>query len=380
MENAHSRNLLTGIKVGRYSPPISHLFFADDTIIFSKATLREVETALQCIQSYEAAFGQQVNFDKIELTFSRNVPTNCQNLIRGRIRIKTDSAPLKYLGLPTMVGKSKKNIFSCLLDRVQKKLKGWKALTLSQRAREILIKCIAQAIPTYIMSCFAIPISICHDIKSAISRYWWGGCDTQRKIHWISWDNLCLPKNKGGMGFRAMHHFNMALLAKQGWRLLHSESSLVARVFKGRYYPRTSFLEAKLGHQCSYAWRSILEARNILTDGCIWRVGNGQAIHIWQDNWIPHIEHKQPITAHTENRADHLVSTLIDQERRIWKQDLIAEIFLPSDIPFITNILLSRRSITDVLTWPYTKDFTYSVRSGYHWLREKQFLNKATSC
>lgn len=160
-----------------------------------------------------------------------------------------------------MVGKSKKAIFSNLLDRLQRKLRGWKALKLSQTAREVLIKSIAQALPTYVMSCFAIPISIFHDMESIISNYWWGGCEEKRKIHWISWNTLCLPKGKGGLGFRAMHKFNQALLAKQGWRLLHNDNSLVARVLKGRYYPRTSFLEAKPGYNCSFTWRSLLEAR-----------------------------------------------------------------------------------------------------------------------
>lgn len=82
-----------------------------------------------------------------------------------------------------MVGKSKKMIFSNLLERVQRKLKGWKALTLSQGALEILIKSIVQAIPTYVMSYFSIPVSICHEIESAINRYWWGGSEDKRKIH-----------------------------------------------------------------------------------------------------------------------------------------------------------------------------------------------------
>lgn len=163
------------VKVGRYSPSISHLFFADDTVIFSRTISREIETVMQCIQVYEGTSGQQVNFDKTEVVFSRNVPTNCQNSIRGKIGIKTTNAPLKYLGLPTMIGKSKKSIFSNSLDRVQRKLKGWKALTLSQGAREILIKLIAQALPAYIMRCFTVPNYICHDIKSTISKYWWGG-------------------------------------------------------------------------------------------------------------------------------------------------------------------------------------------------------------
>lgn len=175
-----------------------------------------------------------------------------------------------------------------------------------------------------------------------------------------------------------MQQFNQVLLAKQGWRLLHNQSSLVARVLKGRYYPRSSFLTAKVGYQPSYTWRSIIEAKHLLTEGCIWRVGDGQSIHIWQDNLLPHTEHKNIFTPPIENGTEQLVSTLIDQEWRIWKQDLIDEIFLPIDIPLITGIPLTRRHIPDALIWPHTKNGAYSVRSGYHWLRERQLIDKAT--
>lgn len=176
-----------------------------------------------------------------------------------------------------------------------------------------------------------------------------------------------------------MQQFNQALLAKQGWRLIHNDSSLVARVLKGKYHPRTPFLEAKIGHNSSFTWKSILEARTILTDGSIWRVGDGLSINIWTDKWLPDIDHNHVFTTSSENTTEQLVSTLIDQERRVWKSDLITKLFLPLDIPHILSIPLSRRHIHDTLIWPYTKDATYSVCSGYYWLRDQKDINQATS-
>jgi hypothetical protein len=75
------------------------------------------------------------------------------------------------------------------------------------------------------------------------------------------------------MGFRDLHLFNKALLARQGWRLLHHPQSLVCRILKAKYFPHTSFLEAQVSGNVSYIWRSICEARHVLRDGLRWRVG-----------------------------------------------------------------------------------------------------------
>ena len=89
------------------------------------------------------------------------------------------------------------------------------------------------------------------------------------------------------MGFRNFQAFNLAMLAKQGWRLLSNQNSLCARVYKVKYYPNGDVLNAKLGSNPSYAWRSIFKALEVTRRGTRWRVGNGKPIHIWEDKWLP---------------------------------------------------------------------------------------------
>ena len=84
---------------------------------------------------------------------------------------------------------------------------------------------------------------------------------------WMSWKKICTTKEKGGMGFRDLKAFNLALLAKQGWRILANQNSLVHRIFKAKYFTNNTFLEAKLGRRPSYAWRSIMAAREIVGRG-----------------------------------------------------------------------------------------------------------------
>ncbi|XP_019179198.1 PREDICTED: uncharacterized protein LOC109174416 [Ipomoea nil] len=107
------------------------------------------------------------------------------------------------------------------------------------------------------MSTFLLPVRVCETIEKLFNRYWWGGGGAgTRGIHWMSWNQLCEPKSKGGLGFRKLHVFNVALLAKQGWRLLIHPESLVNKMLKDKYYPSCDFMEASAGSNPSYIWRS----------------------------------------------------------------------------------------------------------------------------
>ena len=106
-------------------------------------------------------------------------------------------------------------------------------------------------------------------------------------MHWISWETLSKPKALDGLGFRNMHDFNIAMLSKQGWRLLQSPDSLCARILKARYFPHCTMLEAEPREGISYSWRSILHGLELVKQGYIWRIGDGSRINIHHDNWIP---------------------------------------------------------------------------------------------
>ena len=145
-----------------------------------------------------------------------------------------------------------------------KSYKGGKGKFLSRAGKEILIKAVAQSIPTYTMCVFQLPIKLCEELQSMCARFWWGQVRNERKIHWLSWDKLTRPKLEGGMGFKDLHHFNLAMLAKQGWRLMQDQESLLFQCLKARNFPRCHFLEATNLPNSSYTWKSIMAAKPIM--------------------------------------------------------------------------------------------------------------------
>jgi len=134
------------------------------------------------------------------------------------------------------------------------------------------------------MMVFQIPKSIYKGITNAISQYWWGDDDEHRRIHWQEWWKMCLPKSQGGMGFRDLQSFNLAMLAKQVWRLLSDPESLCARVLRAQYYPDGKLLQATKKNGSSFTWQSIMVGLECFKLGYIWRVGDGSQINIWTNN------------------------------------------------------------------------------------------------
>ena len=96
---------------------------------------------------------------------------------------------------------------------------------LSASGKEVLIKSVAQALPTFSMSCFKLPLGLCQHIDGLLRKFWWDCKDGKWKTCWVAWDDMTQPKYVGGLVFRDMELFNLALLVKQAWRILQDNSS-----------------------------------------------------------------------------------------------------------------------------------------------------------
>ena len=356
---------LGGVGVCRRGPIISHLFFADDSLIFCKASLEEHDVLQRVLKVYECASGQQLNHTKTSLFFSRNTPMDIQEIIKERFGAQVIKHHEKYLGLPSLVGRNKKNTFNSIKDKLMKKLAGWKEKLLSKAGKEVLIKAMAQAIPTYTMSVFKLPDSLCEDLTSMICNFWWGQRNEERRIAWMSWEKLCAPKSCGWMGFKKLKEFNLALLAKQGWRLQQGHDSLVYKVLKAKYFPTCNFSLAVLGNNPSFTWWSIMFAQPLVKNGLRWRLGNGESIRIWSDKWLP-----KPSTFMVSSLRLFMphymkVRDLINKEEASWKVDAIDALFMPHEVEVIKAIPISSHLPEDKLIWAWSNNGVFSVKNAY---------------
>lgn len=224
--------------------------------------------------------------------------------------------------------------FQDLVDKVQNKLKGWKARLLSQAGRATLISSVLQSLPLYTFSCFKVTDSVCKKLDTIVRSFWWGHEPGTRKLHLVNWGKLCKPKRLGGLGFKNFSFFNQAMIAKQYWRLHDNPNSLLARTFKKKYFPTCSLREYQPKPHHSWVWRNITESKCSSLHHGRWLIGNGSQIPLSHPDWIQCSNYVlREYGLHNGTVAD-----LIDAHSRSWSCDLIRKIYPPPKAKEILQI------------------------------------------
>ena len=144
------------------------------------------------------------------------------------------------------------------------------------------------------------------------------------------------------MGFKDLSRFNDALLAKQTWRLLHDKTSLFYRVFKSKFFPNNTIMEAANSSSVSYAWHSIIRGREVIKKGPMWRIGDGQFVDIWKDSWLPRKYSPRVLSPQPEAWMDAKVSALIDEGQKQWRTEVLENMMLGFEAEIIRTIPLCR--------------------------------------
>lgn len=362
-KKAGREGALQGIRVARGSPRVNHLLFADDTMFFCEASKKSCDTLVSILSVYEEASGQKINKDKSSITFSCKAPPDVRTQAKQTLGISKEGGLGKYLGLPEHFGRRKRDLFTSIVDRIRQKAISWSSKRLSRAGKLTMLKSVLSAIPTYSMSCFLLPVSLCKRITSVLTRFWWDDPDGKKKICWVSWDKLTKPKELGGLGLRDIQLFNQALLAKLAWRIITAPQSLLARVLTGKYCHRKSFLETEASQSISHGWRSILHGRDLLVQNLGKSIGNGLSTKLWKDSWITLDDNTKPIGPIRERDLDLTVADLLTTEIK-WNKQRVEEL-LPAFSSQILCLQRSTKGAADSYLWKATNSGNYSTKSGY---------------
>lgn len=207
-------------------------------------------------------------------------------MVHDTLSIQKEGGTGKYLGLPELFGRKKGDLFSSIVDRIKQKAMGWSNRFLSTAGKMTMLRSALSPVPSYAMSCFQLPVSLCKRIQSTLTRFWWDDRMGSKKMAWIAWNKLIRPKEQGGLDFRDIQSFNEAYLAKLTWRIINNPDSLLSRILLGKYCPNEAILSVSAKSDISHGWRGVLIGRDIVMSNASWEVGNGDSINIWEKPWL----------------------------------------------------------------------------------------------
>lgn len=165
------KRLITCVKIARRALVLSHMFFADDSYIYCKTNELEAHYIGQMMQTYEKASGQQINKRKSSLLFSINTGQEERDAICTTSGFREAGEETTYLGLPNVVSRNKNAVFGYIRSRMQNRIEGWEKRFMSKGRKELLLKTVSQALPSYAMSTFLIPKSLCNKMESLMCKF-----------------------------------------------------------------------------------------------------------------------------------------------------------------------------------------------------------------
>lgn len=358
--------LWKGIKCTRACPTLSHLFFADDLLLFSEASLDQLEVMESCLKEFCELSGQRVSLMKSRLCFSKNVsPTLARSLSR-KSGISLTSCLGKYLGVPLLQERVNKTTFLAIVDNVHTRLSGWKASYLSLAGLGTLIKAVTSGMPNHLMQTNLLPAATLETLDKANGDFLWGSENGKRKIHLMPWEQVCKPKKYGGIDIRPSKEHNVALLIKLLRRIIREPEALWVRLLTGKYLRQKDiFTSSKTSGRKSHLWRSLLKIIREFKKGIVWVPKQGTKVRFWRDKWLLDKPLSDLISNIPDEHFDKKVSQYIMNEN-IWNWSILENLLPQNILLHLAAFHISESNCEeDEIAWNQTPSGNFSTKSAF---------------
>ncbi|KAL0005366.1 hypothetical protein SO802_012927 [Lithocarpus litseifolius] len=271
-------NLWDPVSASRGGLAFSHLFFADDLVLFGRADRKNCLSMMDTLDCFCSISGQKINKDKSRIYFSPNIDAGKREELCGIMGMRSTPNLGKYLGFPLKQPGSSSQDYNFVIERVQAKLAGWKGNLLSFAGRIVLAQSVLTTVPSYTMQNVMLPNRVLASLDRVARNFIWGSTLDKRKLHMVSWSTITKAKKEGGLGLQAAKPKNLALMAKLNWRYKMEKDKDWARVLSNKY--------RNPNRSGSCVWRGMKQGNAILEKGIKWIAGSDCKLSFWFDKWM----------------------------------------------------------------------------------------------
>ena len=262
-------NLWDPVQALRGGQAFSHLFFADDLVLFAKANLQNCISVKETLDTFCELSGQKVSLNKSKVYFSQNTRPESREEMCGVLGIHSTPNLGKYLGFPIKHPGSTSQDINFVVERVQNKLQGWKTNLLLMAGRAVIAQSVLSAILAYVMQGCMLPTRILNNLDKVSKNIVWGSTEDHKKLHMVGWGKVTKPKCRGGLGIQEARGRNLTLDAKLCWRMENSKSGGWADVLRKKYMAGPT--RKPKAH--TSPWNAVKIGRSICGKGSKWTMG-----------------------------------------------------------------------------------------------------------
>jgi len=207
------------IQITNRGPQISHILFADDVLLFTKAESSQFHFIHNLFEKFSRASGLKINISKSRAYYSSGIPQGKITNLTSISGIQSTTSLGKYLGFPMLKGRPKKSDFNFIIEKMQTRLASWKNRLLNRICRLTLATSVLSFIPTYYMQINWLPQNICDSIDQTARNFLWKGTNNSG-FHLVNWKKVTSPKHIGSLGIRTAREVSTCMLGKLVWDMV----------------------------------------------------------------------------------------------------------------------------------------------------------------
>ncbi|KAJ0612278.1 putative RNA-directed DNA polymerase [Helianthus annuus] len=217
---------------------------------------------------------------------------------------RSGETPFSYLGIRVGANMSRISNWDPVVKVFKSRLSKWKSKVLSIGGRLTLIKSVLESLPSYYFSLYKAPVGVINSLESLIKKFLWGGDLDTSKVHWVAWDKVTRPKNRGGLGLSKLGDSNSAFLFKWLWRYQEEGNSMWRRVIDAIHGSMRRWETYPIKARFSGTWSKLVSSCCRLKVGDKYgsnlirgQLGNGSDIKFWLDPWVTRVPLKMMFPA-----------------------------------------------------------------------------------